>query len=169
MQELLEKLGINWQLLAAQAANFLLVLILLRLTVYKPLVNLLSQRRAKIEQGMRDAEEAGKHLANVEEIGKQKLAETDRQSLQMIAAAQERAKGQEAQLLAAAKTKETEALAAVVKLAEAKKREAEEAAYRHAQELVSEMVGRVVHGAPVPVDDALVAQAVAVLKGEHRE
>ena len=51
MQQLLSQLGINWELLVSQAVNFALLLIVLRLFVYKPLLKLLHDRRARIQDG----------------------------------------------------------------------------------------------------------------------
>jgi hypothetical protein len=38
MQQLLDNLGINWELLLSQAVNFALLLIVLRIFVYKPVI-----------------------------------------------------------------------------------------------------------------------------------
>ena len=52
--ELLTKLGINWQLLLAQIVNFLIVLGVLGIFVYKPILNLLDARSERIRKSMDD-------------------------------------------------------------------------------------------------------------------
>ena len=51
MSQLFSQLGIDWHLLLSQAINFLLLLIVLRLVVYKPLLNLLHKRKGKDRGG----------------------------------------------------------------------------------------------------------------------
>lgn len=64
--ELLESLGIEWKLLLAQIINFVVLIFLLKKFAYGPIINLLENRRQKIEQGLHQAEESEKKLAEVE-------------------------------------------------------------------------------------------------------
>ncbi|MEK7554807.1 MAG: hypothetical protein AAB518_02370, partial [Patescibacteria group bacterium] len=83
MSELIEKLGIDWKLLLAQGANFLIILAVLRFTLYKPLIRILAERRAKIDQGLRDAAQAGKRLGEVEVLGKERLATVEKEAVKI--------------------------------------------------------------------------------------
>ena len=56
-------LGINVPLFAAQLVNVAIVLLVLRAWVFKPLVKMLEERRKKIEEGVKHAEEANVRLA----------------------------------------------------------------------------------------------------------
>src|SRR3989304_6007424 len=47
--ELFGKLGIEWKLLLAQGLNFILLLIILRKFLYKPILKMLDERRSKAE------------------------------------------------------------------------------------------------------------------------
>ena len=47
--ELFGKLGIEWKLLLAQGLNFILLLIILRKFLYKPILKMLDERKAKAE------------------------------------------------------------------------------------------------------------------------
>ena len=47
--ELFGKLGIEWKLLLAQGLNFILLLIILRRFLYKPILKMLDERRSKAE------------------------------------------------------------------------------------------------------------------------
>ncbi len=62
----LESLGINPTFLLSQIVNFTILFILLRLLLYKPVLNALEQRRARLEKGLQDAEAAKKALENAE-------------------------------------------------------------------------------------------------------
>jgi F-type H+-transporting ATPase subunit b len=56
--EALSALGIDWKLLLAQGVNFLVLLYILKRFAYKPMLDHLEQRTARIERGLRDAEAA---------------------------------------------------------------------------------------------------------------
>ena len=66
MAELAEQLGLDWKLLLSQAVNFLLLLFLLRKFAYLPLLKILKERRARIEEGLAKATEADKRLLEVD-------------------------------------------------------------------------------------------------------
>lgn len=63
----MEALGINLGYLIVQILNFIVIFVVLRAWVYKPLVNMLENRRKTIAQGLEDANEAQKARANAEE------------------------------------------------------------------------------------------------------
>lgn len=65
--DLLGKLGIDWRLLIAQIVNFLILLIILRKFLYKPVLKILHDRSKKIEKSLKDAEKIEKNLAQAEE------------------------------------------------------------------------------------------------------
>jgi F-type H+-transporting ATPase subunit b len=54
----LDQLGISGGLLVSQIINFLLLVVILRLVLYKPVLNMLDQRKERIAQSMKDAERA---------------------------------------------------------------------------------------------------------------
>ncbi len=73
MQQLVQQLGIDWRLLLSQAVNFALLLIVLRLYVYKPLLKIMHDRKLRIEEGLTKADEADRRLAETEEMRRQKM------------------------------------------------------------------------------------------------
>src|ERR1051325_6896715 len=103
MSDLLNKLGIDWRLLLAQAVNFGLVLVVLRFTVYKPLLNVLKKRREKIEKGLHDAELAEKHLSEADKLMASKIAEGEEKAVAILNATEKGSKEMENKLLEAAK------------------------------------------------------------------
>lgn len=70
MGQAIEALGINLPQLIAQIVNFALLLIILRLVLYKPILNMLEQRKQKIAEGLNAAEiarnEAAQAQANIQ-------------------------------------------------------------------------------------------------------
>lgn len=52
----MDQLGITWPLLLSQIFNFALLVVILRLTLYEPVLKMLEQRKARIADSMREAE-----------------------------------------------------------------------------------------------------------------
>ncbi len=85
MGEVFGRLGINGTLLVAQIVNFLLLMVLLRMFLYQPILNMLAQRRERIAQSMKETERvsASAHEAEQE---KAKVLEAARREAQEIRA-----------------------------------------------------------------------------------
>lgn len=70
MDKAVEALGINLPQLIAQIANFAVLLLILRLTLYKPILKMLDERKQKISEGLNAAEiaraEATQAQANIQ-------------------------------------------------------------------------------------------------------
>ena len=66
MGETLQQLGIQWPKLIAQVVNFAIVLFILWKFAYKPVLNMLEQRRQKITDGMANADKIKSELAATE-------------------------------------------------------------------------------------------------------
>ena len=164
MSELIGKLGLDWKLLLAQAVNFLLILVILRLTVYKPLVRILNERRRKIEQGLKDAEDAAKGLSEIEIKRKERLGEAEKESLAILAKTEGEAKRREAQIIEETRVKETEILKTAEKVALARKEEAEMKFFEGARGLVKLAVAKTAALSPSSIDESLVDQAIQEVK-----
>ena len=52
----MDQLGIEPWLLVSQIVNFLLLMVILRLTLYEPILRMLERRKERISQSMKDAE-----------------------------------------------------------------------------------------------------------------
>jgi F-type H+-transporting ATPase subunit b len=87
----MDKLGINLGFLLFQIFNFLILMILLYAFAYKPIVNMLENRRNKIAQGMEDARVAAEARANAEKDAAKIIAEAHAKASQMVREATERA------------------------------------------------------------------------------
>lgn len=62
----MEALGIDGKLILAQIFNFVVLLIILKKFLYKPLLNYFSQRQKKIEEGLANSEKIKKELEQIE-------------------------------------------------------------------------------------------------------
>lgn len=87
----MEKLGINLGYFLVQTFNFLILLVVLRVWVYKPIVGLLEKRRQNIAQGLEDARVAAEARANAEKEAEKIIADANRQAGQIVAEAKDRA------------------------------------------------------------------------------
>lgn len=65
--EIFKQFGINPLLLAAQIVNFFLLLFILKRFLYKPILKVLEERKKKIEDSLKNAEEIEKRLNEITE------------------------------------------------------------------------------------------------------
>ncbi|MBR3654212.1 MAG: F0F1 ATP synthase subunit B [Elusimicrobia bacterium] len=63
---ILNLFGLEGNLFIAQVINFAILLIILKIFLYKPIAQILEERKAKIKQGLDDAENAKKALADAD-------------------------------------------------------------------------------------------------------
>ena len=105
MQQLLSQLGIDWHLLLSQAVNFLVLLIVLRFFLYKPLLKLLADRKKKIEEGVEKAKMADVRLLEANETSKEKIREAEKQAIGIIQKTENDAKVLEAKTYAESERK----------------------------------------------------------------
>lgn len=164
MQQLINQLGINWELLLSQGVNFVLLLIVLRIFVYKPVLKLLHERRDKIEGGLMKAEEAEKRLHNVDVISKGKIKEAEHEAIGILKRTEMEAKTLEEKLLAAAKAREEEAVRSAATRLRSQEEESRRAVEKEAAALVRAAIVRTVELSPEKIDDALIAKAVSEAK-----
>lgn len=87
----MEALGLNLGYLLVQIFNFLIVLVVLRAWVFKPILNLLARRRETIAQGLEDARVAAEARANAEEEARQIIAKAQAEASEKVREATERA------------------------------------------------------------------------------
>lgn len=160
MKEFINQLGIDWHLLLSQAVNFFLLLVILRLFVYKPLLKTMKERRSKIEEGLVKSEEASRRLDEINAIGKGKIREAEEEALRIIRKTEKDAKEFEAGLLVQAKEKEAALLKNADLLAKARQEEAYEAARRGATAFIKNALIKTVELSPDQVDEALIKRAV---------
>jgi F-type H+-transporting ATPase subunit b len=160
MQQLISQLGIDWHLLISQAVNFALLLAALWVFAYKPLLKILHDRRARIEEGLTKADEADRRLHEVDEIGKKKIKAAEAEAIAIMQKRERELKEVEARMLADAQAKEDEALKSGAARLRAQEEESRRAAEREAGIFIRKAIEKTVELSPKQIDDALIARAV---------
>jgi F-type H+-transporting ATPase subunit b len=84
-------LGINLGYVLVQIISFLVMLVILRAWVYKPVLNMLENRRKTIAQGLEDARIAEEARANAEKEAQEILTKAQQQAAERVREATERA------------------------------------------------------------------------------
>ncbi len=98
----MEKLGLNLGYIFVQIFNFLILFVVLRTWVYKPILGLLEKRRKVIAEGIEDARVAAEARANAEKEAAKILAEAQAEANRIVREATERAQAATKDVRAAA-------------------------------------------------------------------
>jgi F-type H+-transporting ATPase subunit b len=98
----MDALGINLGFFLVQVFNFIIVMIVLTAWAYRPIVNMLEQRRQRIAQGLEDARIASEARANAEKEAQKIIAAAQTDANKRVAEATERAEKAAADVRAAA-------------------------------------------------------------------
>lgn len=115
-------LGIDWKLLLAQIINFLILLLILRYFLYRPVVDLLQRRRKTIEQGLKDAEEAQVKLDRANDESQKIIAKATDEADKIVKSAKETAK-KEADEIVNSANERSQKIIAEAKVAAAREQE----------------------------------------------
>jgi F-type H+-transporting ATPase subunit b len=86
-----ETFGFNVWLFLSQVISFAIVALLLRIFAYKPILNVLEERRQRIEEGQLNADKIKQQLAEAEQRYSEILAKANAQAQKMIDEARESA------------------------------------------------------------------------------
>lgn len=121
MEELVKTFHIDWKLMAAQLVNFGIVLFVLYKFAYGPILKTLNDRTAKIDKGLKDAEEAGKKMVEMSEKEKEVLNEARKEAQAIISRSEEQAKKNKEEIMAEAKAQAEKAVAEAQKKIEEEK------------------------------------------------
>lgn len=133
MEEIARVFGLNWKLLLAQAVNFGILVAALWYFLYRPVMNLLDERRAKIEQGVKSAESAERRLGEIEQERDDVLQKATNEATSIISTSKERAEEQASGIVAGAnKRAET-----IVDQAQAQAAESKEQALRESESQIA--------------------------------
>jgi F-type H+-transporting ATPase subunit b len=147
MEAITGTLGLNWNGLLWQTANFIFLLLLLRIFLYKPVVAMLDARAQRVRESMQQAEQARRAADQAEADRQNLLAETRREAELIRARADEQAK----RILADAESRAHERQQQIEEQAEASARQIEERVMAQVRaqlaDLVVTAVDRVTRGA----------------------
>jgi F-type H+-transporting ATPase subunit b len=88
MGQAVDALGLNLPQLIAQIANFAVLLLLLRLTLYKPVLKMLDERKQRIAEGLNAAELARAEAASAQANIQAQIDTARREGQELVASAQ---------------------------------------------------------------------------------
>jgi F-type H+-transporting ATPase subunit b len=131
-----EKFGFNTSLFISQVISFIIVCILLQKFAYKPILQVLEERRRRIEEGLANADKIKVELARTEAARREVLEQANAQANKLIEEAR----------AAAARVQEQETQKAIASAEQIITKAREAAAAEHAR-MISEVrreVGRLV-------------------------
>ena len=117
----MDQLGLNLGYLLLQIFNFLILFVVLRAWVYKPILGLLDKRRQNIAQGLEDARVAAEARANAEKEAAKIIADAQAEASQVVREANERAQGVAKEVKAEAEAEATKARETALAEAEAER------------------------------------------------
>lgn len=121
MQELISTFHIDIKLVVAQLVNFAIVFFVLKKFAYGPMMKLMNDRTEKIEKGIKDAENAGKKIAEIAEKEKEVLVEAKKQAQEIVSKAEAVALKNKEEIIAEAKAQSEKILADSAKKIEQEK------------------------------------------------
>jgi F-type H+-transporting ATPase subunit b len=136
LRDTAETFGWNPRLFFSQVISFVIVALLLRRFAYKPILNVLEERRRRIEEGQLNAEKIKRQLDEAEKRYSEILAKANADAQKMIDEARESS----AHL---AERKQQEAIAAAEQII-AKAREASAIEHERTMESLKQELGRLV-------------------------
>lgn len=110
METLVAKLGINLGYLVSQIVNFTILALFLYFVGYKPVLRMMDERRARIEKGLQDAQEASRRAAEAQEEFERRLAEAKREAQEILAQATAQGEKVREEILAQARAEAQELL-----------------------------------------------------------
>lgn len=105
MEPLFAAFGVNWKLLIGQAVNFALLLSLLTYLLYKPLLRIIDERREKVAEGVRTAQEASRTLADAKTESETLVGSAAREAEALVATARSRADEKGTEIVKAAEAR----------------------------------------------------------------
>ena len=87
----MDELGLNIPVLGAQLVNFFLLLVVLRIFLYRPILDMLDRRAQRVREGLEAAEQSKEQAAQAEQQVAQQLDEARQQGQTLVVQAQETA------------------------------------------------------------------------------
>ncbi|MDR0742357.1 MAG: F0F1 ATP synthase subunit B [Puniceicoccales bacterium] len=89
---LLNKFGVDWHLLLIQSLNFLLVTFLLYKFAFKSVINVMAERREKIESGVAYADKMQKEISAFESSRTERITSVKKEAEEIVQSAKNNAK-----------------------------------------------------------------------------
>jgi len=164
MEDFIHKFGVDWKLLTSQAVNFLVLLIILRLVAYKPIVEILKKRKARIDEGLANADVADRRLAEIIALKAEEMRKADLEAQKLMRATEERAQEKEAEMMAMTNKKVEAVIIDAKKLIASKRAESEAELDKEAVAMIKEALLKTVSLDPSAVHEALIKEALVKVR-----
>ncbi len=110
MEKILESLGFEFPKFLWQIANFLVLLWLLKKFAYKPILNMLDERKRSIEEAINNAETARNEAEKMRKEYETRLAEAKQEAQEIMAKAAKLGEEEKKEILAGAQNEATKAI-----------------------------------------------------------
>jgi F-type H+-transporting ATPase subunit b len=140
----LEGLGINLGYLISQIINFVLLLVLLRIFLYRPIVNMLDRRREKIRTDLDEADKARSQAEAAKQEYEKQLEQAREERRSIVAQANEQAERMREEILEKARAEAQQLVAKIEEETEALRRQALVGAQDEIVDLALAAAGKVV-------------------------
>jgi F-type H+-transporting ATPase subunit b len=135
MNALLTTFGIDWHLLIAQVANFVILAAALTYFLYKPVLKLVKERQQVVAKGVEDAEKAAAALKEADASVTARIADAEAEASGIVESARGAGAEQRAQIV-----KDAEARAARIEAdADARAKEAAAKARRESEQEIARL------------------------------
>ena len=164
---LLGQLGVDWKLFLSQAVNFFILLLILRIFVYKPLLTVIKNRNEKIKEGLEKAKEADIRLKEIDNIAKGKLKEAEQESINIIKNTEQKAKRLGQSLTIKAEENQKKLMEQVKLSYKRQQEEAKVLVFKEAADLIKKVIVKTVELDPESIDEALIKKAVSQIKSHE--
>ena len=167
MAEFIKQFGIDWRLLISQAVNFLIVLIILRVFVFKSIARILRERKRKVEEGIAKSEEADQRLRDVQDMVQEKLRDAEKRAASLLGEVEVVAKEREAVLLEGSRKKGEALFMEAARSIEAERIKARSELEKEAKNLIRAALQRTIELHPEPFEEALLDKALRSVSAKH--
>lgn len=84
--------GVEWKMLVSQGLMFIVLSVIIYKLAFKPVLKIMDERKATIEKGLADADEASKKLAQSQETASAQIAAAAKEASEILAKTREDAK-----------------------------------------------------------------------------
>ncbi len=140
----MEALGIQPGYLISQIVNLLVLLVILRIVLFKPVLGMLDRRAERIRQGLEEAEAASKRAEQAEADYQKRLEEARSQAEGIVKQANEEAQKLRQQTLEQARQEAEQLLERTRKQIDSERREAHRAQRAELAQLVADTAAKVI-------------------------
>lgn len=164
MSELLSQLGIDFSLLISQGVNFFIVLAVLTFFVYRPLVKIMNERKARIDFGLKGADEAERKLLEVDVLKQEKIREGEKSAFEIIKSAENKAIARGDEIIKSAEDKAEDLLKKAKEVEDQKRMEAFSKLSEESKSLIRGALAKMVKLSPDNFDEALIKEAIQEIK-----